>query len=115
MNKGLQRIAIIASVIWVVVGTFWLHSLLMDERGHLAHQRFGHCIDEARRLPDNRSGAMDTCSAAFEEEWVRDVGPDAPIWGAALINVGIALILGWLALWIVTSLTAWVYRGFRGA
>ena len=110
MNKGLQRIAIIASVIWVAAGTFWLHSLLMDERGNHAVQRYGRCIDEARG-----SGAMDTCSAAFSAEWDRDVGPDAPIWGAALINVGIALILGWLALWIVTSLTAWVYRGFRGA
>jgi hypothetical protein len=115
MNKGIQRIAIIVSVAGVVIGAPYLLVNIMDhdliEETNITGYRYRNCMD---RLTDMRDDVK--CEALLKadiEAYHRPTFYDEV--GKALAETGALLTLGWLALWIVTSLTAWVYRGFRGA
>ncbi|MDN4984659.1 hypothetical protein QY049_15760 [Bradyrhizobium sp. WYCCWR 13022] len=115
MNKGIKRLGVIASVLWVVVGGLWTRSIVIKELGHFAISKHQLCL-EMHSIQDDGTVPKDTdwaqCNRQFDADWSRDVtNGDLNIENAMYTFV--PLILAWLAAYTVLWLGRWVIAGFR--
>jgi hypothetical protein len=115
MSKGIRRFGFIASVLWLTVGTVWMHKSVMDQRAGNAVFALHLSQEVVTRPPPNPNFGRDLklCDVKFSERFMRDVGTDSSVWAEAAINVALVLALGWLALWIVSWLGRWVGAGSK--
>jgi hypothetical protein len=67
VNKGIKRLGIIASVLWVVVGGLWTRSYIINDLGRIATASYRLCLE----YPKQYEGV--DCSKKFYAEWERDV------------------------------------------
>jgi hypothetical protein len=85
--SGWQRIGVVLSTLWFIVGGLWVNSWVIDELGAPALARHRQCL-EARSIQPDGTIPSDTdwgpCNAAFEREFARAV---ANHWYWALASV----------------------------
>jgi hypothetical protein len=70
--NGWQRIGIVASILWLVVGGFWINSLVIDDLSKFVLAAYGRCL-ESRSIQPDGSIPADTdwgpCQRKFEADW----------------------------------------------
>jgi hypothetical protein len=105
--NGWQRIGIVLSVVWAVVGPIYI------EQEHEAYAR-----DEARfsyRLcRDAQSSSADPseCSKDYDRTYEAFLGWK-PSWGNWALLAFVPIVGGWLLMWGIVALVRWIRRGFR--
>jgi hypothetical protein len=99
--NGWQRIGIILSVLWVIIGGFWTREIVFEELYAPAKMVFGSCL-ESRSTKD--------CDAEFQD-WSRGV-TDEKVNVINAIYTFTPLLLAWLLVYILMRLTRWVRAGF---
>lgn len=115
MNRGVKRLGIIASVLWIIVGGFWTRGIIIEELGRFATSKHRLCI-AMHSIQEDGSVPKDTdwsqCSRQFDADWSRDVTNAGINIGNAVYTFG-PLMLAWLAAYIVFWLGRWVRAGFK--
>ena len=70
--NGWQRIGIVLSVLWAIVGFFWGNSIAIDALGRGVSASYARCLEQRSVQPDG-SVPKDTdwkpCQVAFERDW----------------------------------------------
>lgn len=114
MNKGIKRLGIIASIVWVVVGGFWTRSIVIDELGRFALYHYRSCLADRSYHDDHVPKDTDwtPCQKQFEADWQRDVTNIGLNAGNAIYTF-VPLVLAWLVAYIVLWLGRWVWAGFK--
>ena len=109
---GWQRIGIVASVCWLVVGGFWINSLVIDDLGAPALANYRHCLDTRSVQPDGSIPA-DTdwgpCSRKFHTDWPTAI---ADHWFYAAIYTLIPIPIVWVVVYALVVLVRWIRAGF---
>jgi hypothetical protein len=110
--NGWQRIGIVASVCWFIVGGFWINGLVIDELGASVLATYRHCLDSRSVQPDG-SVPADTdwgpCSRKFEADWPAAVA-DHWFYAAAYTLIPIPFV--WLIIYGLVALVRWIKAGF---
>jgi hypothetical protein len=101
--NGCQRIGIVLSMLWPVVGGLWGNQIAIQRGDAIPIAHYKWCISQ----PDYDD---DECSATFDEEYavgVRGHWAFAAMMG--LVPIPIAWLLGYVVVWTVR----WIKRGFQ--
>ncbi|MGX4804862.1 hypothetical protein [Bradyrhizobium guangdongense] len=110
LNGG-QRIGIIASVIWMVVGGFWIRANIVDGNVSPIVARMFTCYDRAgvKYAPsdDPKRAECERIEAA-EIGQLSDFRDIAQAIGIAAIVLGVA----WILVYFLVGLVRWVSAGF---
>jgi hypothetical protein len=110
--NGWQRIGIVASVCWFVVGGFWINSLVINGLGASVKTEYRHCLDRHSFQPDG-SVPADTdwgpCDKKFEADWSAAV---ADHWSYAAAYTLIPIPIAWLVVYGLVALVRWIKAGF---
>ena len=103
--NGWQRIGIVLSMLWAVVGGLWGNHIAIQEGGAIPIAHYKRCITQ----PDYDD---DECSAAFDEEYGVGVrGHWAFAAMAALIPIPVVWVLVHILVWTVR----WMRRGLQAS
>ena len=105
MNRGIKRLMIVASAIWIVAGGLWTRGIVIDQLGRIARSNYSICLD---------GKDISGCSAQFYREWERDVNAAELNGENAVYTLG-PLLLVWIAAYLLAWTTRWVVRGFKEA
>lgn len=98
--NGWQRIGIVLSVVWLIVGSYWSQHLLFNPI-YSAHT---NCLNH----PAIKDAAV--CYQMFEEQLANAVEQRL----AMVALVGLAPIpIAWLLVWGLVALVRWIRRGFK--
>jgi hypothetical protein len=115
MNKGIKRLGVIASVLWIVVGGFWTRGIVIAELGHFATSNHQLCL-KMHSIQDDGTVPKDTdwdqCNRQFHADWSRDVTSTGINVENAIYTFG-PLLLAWFAAYVVLWLSRWVTAGFK--
>lgn len=111
--NGWQRLGLIASVCWVVVGGMWVNGHVIDDLGAPIVATYRRCLD-SRSVQSDGTIPKDTdwasCTAAFN----RDFGPAVTnhwVYAAAYTLIPIPIV--WLVAYGIALLFRWVRVGFK--
>jgi hypothetical protein len=112
--NGWQRIGVLLSVVWIVVGCLYIRSVVMDTLGAPAVYQLRACLDAHSTKPDGTVPA-DTdwgpCNRRFEAEWKREV-QDNYVNGLAAVWTGGLLAAAWLLVYVLVGLIRWIGARF---
>lgn len=100
--NGWQRIGVIASGAWGVVG-FVIGDSIGMHGGDLAQDEFSDCLASP-------SGDYDACLAHFKVAYAAGIDGH---WLTAALWALVPILFGWLAAWTIVALVRWVRRGFN--
>ena len=110
--NGWQRIGIVASVCWFIVGGLWINSLVIGELGAPATAAYRACL-EARSIQPDGTVPRDTdwgpCSERFKRDYVAAVA-DHWRWAAFFTLTPIPIV--WLIVYGLIALVRWIKAGF---
>jgi hypothetical protein len=109
---GWQRIGVVLSILWFIVGGLWINSWVIDELGAAAVTQHRQCL-EARSIQPDGTIPRDTdwgpCNAAFERDFPR---AGANHWYWALAYTLIPIPIFWLIGYGLLALARWIRAGF---
>src|ERR1700733_11157223 len=109
MNKGIWRLGIIASVIWIVAGGIWnLDTIEKARAGHVSSTYISCTIaaDALRQTEDHCDAAR---RAGYESLSSGASRHDQQI--EAAIGTLIPLVVAWVLAYVATWLGRWVFAG----
>jgi hypothetical protein len=114
--NGWQRIGIVLTVIWCVVGGLWIRGLVIDDMGAAATSEYAQCL-AARSIQPDGSVPADTdwgpCRKRFDARWQRDV---VDRWVEGLIftvaYTFAPILIVWLVIYVLVAVGRWVAAGF---
>jgi hypothetical protein len=109
---GWQRIGVVLSILWFIVGGLWINSVVTDELGASAVTQFGQCLKARSIQPDGtipRDTNWDPCQAAFERDFLRAI---ADRWYWTLVFTLIPIPIVWLICYGLLALARWIRAGF---
>lgn len=110
--NGWQRIGVIASVSWFVIGGLWINSLVIADLGASATANYSACLS-ARSIQPDGSVPADTdwgpCSKKFAVDFPVAV---ADHWTYAVVYTAIPIPIVWLIVYGMVGLVRWVRAGF---
>jgi hypothetical protein len=113
--NGWKRIGIVFSVVWLLVGSFWLSGVITDDAARRASIAYQTCTTNKTIGGATAEALSKDCGRAFSETWDSMLGPEVkaltPI-GAGAVYALIALLAAWLAFWLVYRVVRWVWAGF---
>jgi hypothetical protein len=113
MNKGVFRLGIIASVIWIVAGGVWnLESVDKARRDRVSYSYIS-CTQTADALHQSEEPCEKAMKAGYEALYSSGSRNDQ--FTEVLIGTLVPLVLAWLLAYAVTWLGRWVFAGFRSA
>jgi hypothetical protein len=101
--NGWQRIGIVASVCWAIVGGLWVNSLVIDNLGASVSAELTSCLHN----PEMDWGS---CNRKFKADWPAAVA-DHWYWAALYTLVPIPIV--WLIVYGLVGLVRWIVAGFR--
>ena len=111
--NGWQRLGIIASVCWIIVGGMWINGHVIDDLGADAVTSYRQCL-ASRSVQADGSVPKDTdwapCSASFDKNFKSAV---ADHWLYATIYTLIPIPVVWLLAYGLMMLFRWVRVGFE--
>jgi hypothetical protein len=114
--NGWQRIGVVLSVLWVIVGGFWTRGIVIESQSEFARTRYRACLASHSIQPDG-SVPADTdwsqCDRQHAIDWQRDVTDH---WdGINGLNAAFTLgplLIAWLLVYALVGLTRWIMAGF---
>jgi hypothetical protein len=101
--NGWQRIGIVLSMLWAVVGGLWGNHIDIQEGGAIPIAHYKWCISQ----PDYDD---DECSHTFDEEYAAGVRGH---WALPAIVGLVPIPVAWLLVYIVVWTVRWIGRGFQ--
>ena len=107
MNRGIKRLGIIASVLWVVIGGLWVRGLAVGDLSHVAKMNYDYCMNSLPEAKPDWSEDLKRCSDKFDAEWHRDVTETDVNIATAIWIIG-PLALFWLLAYVLMWLGRWV-------
>ena len=99
--NGWQRVGIVLSMLWAVVGGMWGDQIAIQKGGAIPIAHYKWCITQ----PDYD----DECSATFDEEYAAGVRGH---WAFAAMAGLVPIPVAWLLVYIMAWTTRWIRRGF---
>jgi hypothetical protein len=102
--SGWQRIGIVLTVIWILVGGFWGNNIGIHE-GDWAGNSLSICYETH---PDDWTG----CRSKFDRDFIQAVKYH---WYDAAIFAFVPIPIGRLGVYGLIALTQWVRRGFKSS
>jgi hypothetical protein len=106
--NGWQRIGIVLSVLWFVIGGLWINSLVLDSMGASAMAEHRRCLDAVTAVP-NDSSWDEACGKKFRATYSTAV---ADHWTYAVVYTLIPIPIVWLLVYGVVVLVRWIGAGF---
>jgi hypothetical protein len=111
--NGWQRIGIVLSVLWAIVGFFGGNSIAIDALGSGVSASYARCLEQ-RSVQTDGSVPKDTdwkpCQVAFERDW----GPAVKDhWSYAAASAFIPILIAWLVVYFFVALGRWIAAGFK--
>lgn len=58
--NGWQRIGVVASICWFLVGGFWSIGFVMDDLSASVRAEYGYCLDARSAQPDKTARKLQT-------------------------------------------------------
>lgn len=110
-----MRLAIVATVLWLIGGTIGFHMQTMNQRNEFAGHLYKFCIDGFDRLQEQYPGTdysknREECMKNMTDYYASETPPLGVLKGSFLGTAIIAL-LAWVLGGIVCWVTRWVLRG----
>jgi hypothetical protein len=113
VNRGIKRLGIIASVLWVVAGGIWnVESVEKARRDRVSNSYFS-CTQTADVLHQSEEPCEKAMKAGFDALYSSSSRNDQLT--EVLIGTLVPLVLAWLLAYVLTWLGKWVFAGFRSA
>jgi hypothetical protein len=100
--NGWLRVGIVASVLWVLIGDFFIHGRIIDELG-------APVIAELKSCAEADGSDWQACRAAYNRDYP---GAMTGHWQYAGIITAIPWALFWVLAFICYVTIRWVRRGF---
>ena len=110
--NGWQRIGVVASICWFVVGGLWINGLVIDGLGAPARYEFNRCL-VARSIQPDGTVPKDTDWGPCEERFsAAFVAATADHWFYAAAYALIPIPIVWLLVYGLVALFRWIRAGF---
>jgi hypothetical protein len=110
---GWQRIGVVVSVAWLLVGGFFGNKLAIDNAGSLTSLWFDGCV-AANKRQFGEYGPYEKvwtpCWSEYNPQFMKNAEGH---WWVALAFAVIPLPIAWLLGWLVIATTRWIGRGFE--
>lgn len=113
MNKGIKRLGIIASVLWVVAGGIWNLESVGGARRDRVYKTYFSCAQTADALHQSEEPCEKAMNAGFDALYGSGSRNDQ--FTEVLIGTLVPLVLAWLLAYVLTWLGKWVFAGFTSA
>jgi hypothetical protein len=111
--NGWQRIGIVLSVLWAIVGFFWGNSIAIDALGSSVSASYRRCLEQRSIQPDGtvpKDTDWKPCEIAFNRDWGPAVNDH---WSYAAASAFIPILIAWLVVYFFVALGRWIAAGFK--
>jgi hypothetical protein len=113
--NGWQRIGVLLSILWFIVGGLWINSTVIEDLGAPVVAKHLRCLD-ARSVQPDGTVPKDTdwgpCQAAFNREYPPAIA-DHWYWAIAFTLIPIPTV--WLLVYGLLALMRWIMAGFASS
>jgi hypothetical protein len=113
LNKGIKRLGIIASVIWLVAGGIWNLGSVDKARRDRVSYSYISCTQTADAFHQSEEPCEKAMKAGYEALYSDGSRNDQ--FTEVLIGTLVPLVLAWLLAYVLTWLGKWVFAGFKSA
>jgi hypothetical protein len=106
--NGWQRIGIILTIIWAIIGFSWANQIAIDTLGAGVRAAHTRCLDELSAQPDGREPTdadWGRCNRAFARDWTPAV---AYHWRYAAAFALVPIPFAWLIGYGLVALRRWI-------
>jgi hypothetical protein len=111
--NGWQRIGLVLSIIWFLVGGFWGNKIALDEAGTRTSSQLDHCVAQ-NKLRLGEYGPYDQVWTPCWDEWSTNFMRNAEgHWWVALSVGLIPIPIGWVLVYALAYLGRWIRAGFK--
>lgn len=111
MNKGIKRLGIIASVLWVLAGGIWNLESVDKARRDRVSDTYISCTHTADALHQSEEPCENAMKAGYAALYSSGSRNDQ--FTEVLIGTLVPLFLAWVLAYVLTWLGKWVFTGFR--
>jgi hypothetical protein len=113
--SGWQRIGVVASILWFIVGGFLGNKAALDDAGTKTSAQLDLCVT-ANKIRFGEYGPYDQVwTPCWNEHTTNYMRNAEGHWWVALAAAVVPIPIGWLLGWAILSTGRWIRGGFRGS
>jgi hypothetical protein len=103
--NGWQRIGIVASICWIVIGGLWIRGNVFDDLAAPATAVYRNCISKPEYIIEDCDRKYDAAWRPIADHWDR-------IWYYTAAYTLIPIPIVWLIVYGLVGLVRWIKAGF---